>query len=248
MRYTSATHIGKRKDNQDYTASFHNQKDYLAVFLCDGLGGHQGGDVASEMAVSQLGYQWQHTSFERMDQKEFIQWIQQTINQENDRIIEASKKYRDLLGMGTTIVAAFFMADGALVINVGDSRAYSYNGHTVCQLTTDHSLVEELEQTGEITRDEAEKFVNQHLLTRSLGVEEEIIVDFYHLDYDDFESLLLCSDGLSNVVTMEEMLSIMSADLSLNQQAQELIECALTNKGTDNITVSIVAQEVRSDD
>ncbi|WP_018658879.1 Stp1/IreP family PP2C-type Ser/Thr phosphatase [Allofustis seminis] len=243
MQYATATHVGKRKNNQDYAQASYNEKGYLAAFLCDGLGGHQGGDVASAMAVSQLGHHWQNVSFDSCADPHLKEWIQTVINQENDRILEAADQYNDLKGMGTTIVAAFFLKDCVLIINVGDSRAYIYKDDQMHQVTTDHSLIEELEQTGEITHDEAKNLVNQHMLTRSLGANEEIKVDFYPLEYHAFHYVLLCSDGLSNFVTTNEMKQILCLeDHSNDEKVQKLIQRALHNDGSDNITVSLIEQ------
>lgn len=248
MRYETATHIGKRKNNQDYAQVFTNEKGYLAAFLCDGLGGHQGGDVASTMVVSQLGNCWKKSDFEIAKSDDFRQWIQDMVDHENQRLLKAADQYKDLRGMGTTLVVAFFMEDMVLIVNLGDSRAYSFDGNDLNQITQDHTLLEELKKSGEILSGESNHLVNKHMLTRSLGIDEEIKLDFYLLEYESFKSVMLCSDGLSNFVSTDEMITIIESSATVKEKTEQLIQSALNNEATDNITVTIIEKEGSTDD
>ena len=171
MNYSINTDRGKRKDNQDSTATFFNQSNVLLAILCDGLGGHQAGDIASEMAVSQIGNSWEQTTFTSKDTYIIQTWLKGVINRENTRIFKAANTYPDLEGMGTTLVASVVLEQQVLFANIGDSRAYTYKDNELTLITQDHSFVAELQRSGELTELEAKNHVNRNALTRSLGVE-----------------------------------------------------------------------------
>lgn len=240
MNYSLYTHQGKRKDNQDYTATFFNQSDLLLAVLCDGLGGHQAGDIASEMAVSQIGNTWEKTDFTGTDTYIIQKWLNDKIIEENTRIFEAANTYSDLEGMGTTLVACIVLDKQLLFANIGDSRAYIYQDDTMKLITDDHSFVSELQRQGELTDDEAKNHFNRNALTRSLGVDGPVEVDFFKEATSDANIIMLNSDGLSNVVSHEEMIEIFKQEKSLDEKAEELIELALENDASDNITVNLI--------
>lgn len=240
MNYSLKTNRGKRKDNQDYTGTFFNQSNVLLAILCDGLGGHQAGDIASEMAVSQIGNAWEKTDFSDSDLYMIQKWLQDKINEENTRIFEAASKFSDLEGMGTTLVAAAVLDRHILFANIGDSRAYVYKDASVDLVTEDHSFVSELKRQGGLTDAEAENHHIKNALTRSLGVKGQVDVDFFRLERQTVQNVLLNSDGLSNSVSEESMAEILSASDSLEEKAEQLIEAALQNDASDNITVNVI--------
>lgn len=247
MNYSLKTHQGKRKDNQDYTATFFNQSELLLAVLCDGLGGHQAGDIASEMAVSQIGNTWENTDFTGIDTYIIQKWLNDKINEENARIFEAASTYADLEGMGTTLVACVVLDQQLLFANVGDSRAYTYRNGSLQLITEDHSFVSELQRQGGLTEDEAKNHFNKNALTRSLGVEGIVEVDFFKESTATTDFVMLNSDGLSNVVSEEEMVEIFEQENTLNEKAKQLIEAALTNDASDNITVNLIDVHANSD-
>lgn len=204
------------------------------------MGGHKAGDIASEMAVQLLGHQWQETSFVSL--KEARSWLDEHINIANQRIYRVAKQYSDFQGMGTTLVTAAFVDDVILIGNVGDSRAYQYNNknNNVQLITIDHSFANELRLTGEITEDEAKRHHQRHTLTRSLGVFDKVSVDFFELKKEETKALLLCSDGLSNGIEEKEMEKIVGTAKSVNEKTDILIETALENGSTDNVTVCFI--------
>lgn len=216
----------------------------LAV-LCDGLGGHQAGDIASEMAVSQIGNAWEDTNFSVTDTYIIQQWLNKKINEENTRIFEAASTYSDLEGMGTTLVACVVLEKQLLFANVGDSRAYIYQEGSIQLITEDHSFVSELQRKGELTEFEAMNHYNKNALTRSLGVEGKINVDFFKEGKESADIVMLNSDGLSNVVSEENMVKVLTENDTLDQKAEKLIETAINNDASDNITVNLI--EVHSD-
>jgi len=246
MNYSLKTNPGKRKDNQDYTETFFNQSGLLLAILCDGLGGHQAGDIASEMAVSQIGNAWENTDFSVNDTYIIQRWLNQQINEENTRIFEAASKYSDLEGMGTTLVACVLLKEDLLFANVGDSRAYIYKDEAIQLVTEDHTFARELQRRGELSAAEALNHVKRNALIRSLGVSGDINVDFFKESFKDAELVLLNSDGVSNVLSETEMITILkNKELTLNKKAEKLIEQAIHNDASDNITVNLVAVNVK---
>lgn len=240
MNYSIKTNQGKRKNNQDFTGTFFNQRNVSLAILCDGLGGHQAGDIASEMAVSQIGNAWEQTDFSGTDLYIIQRWLQDKINEENTRIAEAASTYADLEGMGTTLVAAVLLDRYIIFANIGDSRAYVFKDKMVRLVTEDHSFVSELKRKGGLTEDQAKNHLIKNALTRSLGVKGPVDVDFFREERKMVDYVLLNSDGLSNVVSTETMLEIFKQDHSIDLKADALIEAALDNDASDNITVNII--------
>ncbi|MCC5888966.1 MAG: Stp1/IreP family PP2C-type Ser/Thr phosphatase [Alkalibacterium sp.] len=240
MNTFKQTHIGLRSTNQDYVELFYNEKNHLLAVLCDGMGGHKAGDIASEMAVLQLGNEWTKTAFETAE--ETRQWLTSQINIENQRIYRVSKTYSDLQGMGTTLVTAAFLDDEIVIGNIGDSRAYQWKSASeeFNLITTDHSFANELRLSGQITAEEAKTHSQRHMLTRSLGVFDKVTVDFFGLKKNPTDLILLCSDGLSNGLSNEEMKTIVAMNDTLESKAEKLTESALNNGSTDNITVCLI--------
>lgn len=228
-----------RSTNQDFVELFYNQADQLLAILCDGMGGHKAGDIASEMAVMQLGHRWKGTAF--ATSAEVKEWLDRQINIENQRIYRVARTYNDLQGMGTTLVTAAFINDAIVIGNIGDSRAYQLNADDDMRLiTVDHSFANELRLSGEITEEEAKNHHQRHTLTRSLGVFDKVMIDFFELNKEETQLILLCSDGLSNGIDRKEMNNIVQNELNLSSKAEALIDTSLKNGSTDNITVCLI--------
>lgn len=237
------THIGMRSTNQDYVDTFYNNSNQLLAVLCDGMGGHKAGDIASEMAVLLLGHQWKETSFNTAADAQ--NWLDRHINLANQRIYRVAKQYNDFQGMGTTMVAAAIIDEHILIGNIGDSRAYQMNKQSseMELVTIDHSFANELRLTGEITEEEAKIHAQRHTLTRSLGVFDKVKIDFFDLNKEETGLLLLCSDGLSNGIEEKEMKKIVLNTSTLAAKAENLIKAALNNGSTDNVTVCLIELE-----
>lgn len=240
MKYSMNTDPGKRIENQDFTASFFNKTNIILSILCDGLGGHQAGDIASEMAVSQIGNAWEKTTFKSTDTYLVQKWLDEKINEENTRIYEASNTYSDLEGMGTTLVASVVLDNQILIANIGDSRAYVFQEGYLELVTEDHSFVSELQRRGEISDDEAMTHYNRNALTRSLGVNSPVDVDFFKIPTSQVDLIMLNSDGVSNTLTKEEMIAILNKENTLDEKSEELIQTAVLKEASDNVTVTII--------
>ena len=231
--------IGKRrKSNQDYTATFTNQKNQLLALLADGLGGHQAGDIASRQAVEEIGIAWEATMID--DSEKAVQWFLQHIQQTNQRIFEKGQSQPTLSGMGTTLEVVTLLDNHLALAHVGDSRIYLFREQRLIALTEDHSLVNALLKSGEITQEMAENHPRKNIITRSLGMPGSLEVDVAIHKIEDHDQLLLCSDGLTNMVSEPKITQILLEAASLQDASQRLIEEANAKGGLDNITVLLI--------
>ncbi|MFC6261476.1 Stp1/IreP family PP2C-type Ser/Thr phosphatase [Levilactobacillus fujinensis] len=239
MKVAYRTSIGKqRNDNEDYVDVFTNQAGQHLAIIADGIGGHQGGDVASAMAVSHLGHEFEKTELKTSSAAQ--KWITTQITAENQSIIDKSNQFADLNGMGTTLVAALYFTEEVVIANIGDSRAYLYRDQQLRQLTEDHSLVNELVKRGEISRQAARHHPQKNVIIRSLGISDDARFDLntYPLLQDD--QLLLCTDGLTNMVDDQQIQEVLASDHSAQAKCDLLINLANAAGGLDNITVLII--------
>ncbi|MFZ1604972.1 MAG: Stp1/IreP family PP2C-type Ser/Thr phosphatase [Enterococcus aquimarinus] len=231
--------IGKRrKSNQDYTATFTNQKNQLLALLADGMGGHQAGDIASRQAVEEIGIAWEATTID--DSEKAVQWFLQHIQQANQRIFEKGQSQPTLSGMGTTLEVVTLLDNHLALAHVGDSRIYLFREQRLIALTEDHSLVNALLKSGEITQEMAENHPRKNIITRSLGMPGSLEVDVAIHKIEDHDQLLLCSDGLTNMVSEPKITQILLEAASLQDASQRLIDEANAKGGLDNITVLLI--------
>ncbi len=237
MHACALTDVGRRRQsNQDVVFCSENPLGNLPNLfaVADGMGGHNAGDYASRTAVKILKKQAEET--ESQDPGVILQ---DSIAEMNRVIWERSKEDPELNGMGTTLVAAVINGNVMTVANIGDSRLYVV-GRGLYQVTRDHSLVEELVAQGKLTRDSAEYQAKKNVITRAIGVGEEVEADFFEVELAEGESVLLCSDGLTNMITEEEIFSIISRGLPLEDRAAALVEAANLSGGRDNIAVILI--------
>ena len=231
--------IGKRrKSNQDYTATFTNQKNQLLALLADGMGGHQAGDIASRQAVEEIGIAWEATTID--DSEKAVQWFLQHIQHTNQRIFEKGQSQPTLSGMGTTLEVVTLLDNHLALAHVGDSRIYLFREQRLIALTEDHSLVNALLKSGEITQEMAENHPRKNIITRSLGMPGSLEVDVAIHKIEDHDQLLLCSDGLTNMVSEPKITQILLEAASLQDASQRLIDEANAKGGLDNITVLLI--------
>lgn len=242
MKIEFQTDVGRRRTtNQDSVGIFFNQEQIRLAIVADGMGGHQAGDIASQLTVSDLGNIWRETSL--TDQEEVIRWLLENIQRLNEKIFEEGQGNPRQAGMGTTIVAAVLLGTTVVLANVGDSRSYLIRQGTIKQVTEDHSLVNELVKTGEITEEMALNHPRKNVLVRSLGIPGTVEIDVTSFELLEGDRLLLCSDGLSNMVSDDTMLTIISQTDDLKQAVEALIKQANEAGGRDNITALLVDYE-----
>ncbi|RLK64043.1 Stp1/IreP family PP2C-type Ser/Thr phosphatase [Atopobacter sp. AH10] len=232
-----ATDIGKkRRINEDSAGYFYNQSGQLLLIVCDGVGGHQAGEVASQMVRNHIGERFEDSQFDSLDDLKLF--LVEIVEEANLMVYQYGQDQENLFGMGTTLVLAAVMGQKVLVMNVGDSRAYLYRDHVLSQITEDHSLMNELLKTGEVTRQEAEHHPQKNYITRSIGLQSDVEIDSLIVDAELDDLYLLCSDGLSNMLSSKELAeAIESTDRS--KLAAHLVDLANEAGGSDNITTVI---------
>ncbi len=237
MKSYCATDVGqKRKINQDSVFATEEAVGNLPnlFVVADGMGGHNAGDFASRFAINSV------TEYIReCEEKNPVRILQGAIQSANAGIIAEAAGHEELYGMGTTIVALSVMDGYAYVANVGDSRLYVME-ETLRQVTKDHSLVEEMVRLGEITEEDAKHHPDKNIITRALGTVPNLEIDFFDFKTDARTQILLCSDGLTNMVDDEEIEAVLQKGGTPKEKTQKLIETANRNGGKDNIAVIIV--------
>ncbi len=239
MQISFQTNIGrKRKNNQDTVGIFLNQEDVSLAIVADGMGGHQAGDTASNLLVTNLGASWEQTVLSERDA--VVDWLLTYIQKENTAIFQKGLNNPALFGMGTTIVAAIMLEKELILAHVGDSRAYLIRDNHISQLTEDHSLVNELVKAGEITAEMAATHPRRNVLTRSVGMPEEVEVDISFVAVSEGDKVLLCSDGLTNMLSDNDIKDIVLETTPLDDRVRTLIDEANEAGGSDNITVLLI--------
>ena len=247
MEIAIKSDVGQRRTlNEDAAGYFLNTQNVPLIVVCDGIGGHNAGDVASSMALMTIGQAWEKSYFE--DMEEAYQWLVKKIEEANDVILSRSTQYADLYGMGTTLVAACVIGNQLMIANVGDSRAYVLRNFQLKQLTEDQSLVNALLKSGEITPEEAEHHPNKNIVTQSLGVTSAVEIDFVRMTVKEEDILLLCSDGLSDMLSLEEIRNVLNHYSDLEQQVEKAVQAANESGGRDNITVAIAKIHLREEE
>ena len=206
------------------------------AIVCDGMGGARGGNIASSMAVDMIGDKIKKCYNKLMPVYSFENIFLSTITTANVIVNDRSYSDTELQGMGTTIVAAIVKDNQACLAHVGDSRIYKISADGIMQITKDHSLAQQMLDSGQITKEEFENYPKKNIITRALGIEEKIEIDFDFTEIADGETLILCTDGLTGLLTDEEILEIYNkTDFEL--LCDEYINAANAKGGYDNITV-----------
>lgn len=240
MKAYAKTDIGsKRSMNQDFfycnenaVGSFHN-----LFIVADGMGGHKAGDHASKLCVECMV-----DSIEKSSHKTPVTIFEEAVDIANDKIYRAAKENVEFEGMGTTMVACTLLGDTMYVANIGDSRLYLLRDE-ISQITDDHSLVEELVKQGNITESEARVHPQKNIITRALGTDVQVSADFFEVTVQKGDIVLLCSDGLSNMLDDEDMEYIIEHSDTLEEAGTVLVAKANQSGGDDNITVVLVQIE-----
>lgn len=234
--------IGRiRLANEDRSWVGATRSGLTLAIVADGMGGHKAGDVASQLAVEAFREALDDIKAD-LTADEARMRIRQAILQANEVVFDMAARNEQYHNMGTTIVSALFLQGSRTVIgHIGDSRAYRVSGGQITQITEDHTLVNELLRSGQISADEATNHPRRNVLTRALGTDEQVEVDVQIIDWNDADTLLLCSDGLSSMVSDEQLLqTLLTSGLTLEQKAERLIQLALEAGGDDNITVVLL--------
>lgn len=237
MKICSLTDIGSTREmNQDYLYSSEEAVGKLPnlFIVADGMGGHKAGEFASRYVVETTV-----RSIEGSKEEEPITILSESIETANRKLKEYADAHQQMKGMGTTIVAAVIQERSLIAANVGDSRLYVV-GDEITQVTQDHSLVQELVRLGQMDQESAKTHPDKNVITRAVGVSDNVKIDIFERQLNPGEYIVLCSDGLTNMVDDAVILQILHGAGNLSDKAEQLIKLANKNGGKDNITVIII--------
>ncbi|WP_010649398.1 Stp1/IreP family PP2C-type Ser/Thr phosphatase [Oceanobacillus massiliensis] len=231
-----------RSHNEDSGGIFYNSNQQLLAVIADGMGGHQAGDVASQLAIDLVRDKWlPQTGISSPEKIET--WLSNTVSEVNHSIYEYSLKNKECEGMGTTIVIAICLEEFVTIAHVGDSRCYILNENGFKQITNDHSLVNELVRSGQISEDDAEQHPRKNVLLKAMGTETNVSEDILTVEWEAGDRLLLCSDGLSNKLNDEDLAAFIREAKDLGDIGSEMIELANERGGEDNISLILVQHD-----
>lgn len=241
-QYTVQSDIGRRREvNEDCAAVLKRPDGLMLAVIADGMGGHNAGDRASRMTVDEIGRLFlaaEAQSFATAALKK--SWLSDTVRRINRLVFDFSEANPLCSGMGTTLIAAIIDCEECVLCHVGDSRAYMIGG-SVVQITRDHSYVNLLVDNGQLSQAEADDHPKKNLIVKALGTEPELKEDLFHIPLESAAYLLLCSDGLSNKVGIEEMAAIIRSSGPLAQKGEDLLKLANDLGGEDNISFVLLS-------
>lgn len=229
-----------RAQNQDAFQIKHYSAESLLCVVCDGMGGAKSGNIASALAVDVFRAEVDRTRVPGMTQAEMGQMLRNAAILANITVYDQAQQFADFAGMGTTLVAVYADGRNAVVVNVGDSRCYLLNREGVECVTTDHSLVQFMVQSGELTPEQAKSYPGKNFITRAIGTEPSVECDLFPLTLQKGDSLILCSDGLSNLLDDQEILFEVVHGVNKQLCCQRLLGIAKERGAPDNVT-SILA-------
>ncbi len=236
--FCTQTHAGLLRENNEDAVAF-DATSGVAV-LADGMGGYNAGEVASSMATTfiqtELG-RWLLDAGLQANSKEVRRAIDICVYNANLAVFTAANTHKEYAGMGTTLVVGVFQESRLLLGHIGDSRCYRFRNNALVQITKDHSLLQEQLDAGLITPAQAAVSTNKNLVTRALGIEDDVALEMHEHTVEEGDVYLMCSDGLSDMVDDVPIARIMESDAPLEQKARQLISIANAHGGRDNITV-----------
>ncbi|HFI0151321.1 TPA: Stp1/IreP family PP2C-type Ser/Thr phosphatase [Streptococcus suis] len=245
MEIALLTDVGqKRSNNQDYVNRYTNRAGIDLIVLADGMGGHRAGHIASEMTATDLGTAWVDEQVTTLNDAR--EWLVSILDKENQKIHELGllEEYK---GMGTTLEAVIIIDNQMIYAHVGDSRIGLVRNGEYTRLTNDHSLVEALVRAGQITEEEAQRHPQKNFVTQSIGQQDPVEADIALKTLEVGDYVVISSDGLTNMVSADDIRDIMISDVTLDSKAETLIRFANNAGGTDNITVALlhITEEAR---
>ena len=230
-----------RSHNEDSVIIINNERDEFILAVADGMGGHKAGEVASAIATNHIRESFY--SLETIGTKEeAIDWLRMIVKEINEKIFEYADKNPESKGLGTTLVIAIKTNDYILYGNIGDSSGYVIKNNTLHKVTKDHTYVGMLLTSGRLTEETAKNHPGKNLLTRALGANDPIEIDIFDID-TSVKGLFLCSDGLTNMVTDEQIEKILNSNLPIEEAVVKLIKKANLRGGTDNISIAYLKKE-----
>ena len=241
MQFWALTDPGcVREQNQDAYHLEQLDKNTLLCTVCDGMGGAKSGNVASSLAVDVFSQEVKRSWKSDMDEDQVDVMLQSAVKLANFTVYDQAQQFAEFAGMGTTLVSVLIRGKRVTVVNVGDSRCYYVNKQGIRQVTQDHSLVQMMITKGELSPEKAKNYPGKNLITRAIGTEPVVMCDVFHLKAEKGDCLLLCSDGLSNLMDDQEILFEVAHGMDKQQCCQRLLEIAKHRGAPDNVTSAMV--------
>ncbi len=229
-----------RAQNQDAYHIEQLDKNTLLCTVCDGMGGAKSGNVASSLAVDVFSQEVKRSWKSDMDDEQIDQMLQSAVKLANFTVYDQAQQFQEFSGMGTTLVCVMIRGKRVTVVNVGDSRCYYVNKQGIRQITQDHSLVQMMIAKGELTPEQAKTYPGKNLITRAIGTEPVVMCDIFHLKAEKGDCLLLCTDGLSNLMDEQEILFEVAHGSDKKQCCQHLLDIAKHRGAPDNVTSALI--------
>jgi len=241
MKFWGLTDPGcVRSQNQDAYHIEELDRDTVLGIVCDGMGGAKSGNIASTLAVDVFVQEVKRTWKPDMDREELDRMLHNAVKLTNFTVYDQAQQFEEFTGMGTTLVAVLVCEKTATVVNVGDSRAYCVNRDGISQLTVDHSVVQMMVARGEVSPEQAKKYPGKNLITRAIGTEPSVKSDIFHHKVLRGDCLVLCTDGLSNIIDEQEILFEVVHEEAKDQCCQRLLDIAKNRGAPDNVTSLLI--------
>lgn len=242
MEFSYLTDPGQVRDhNEDSVTIVKNASGEILMAVADGMGGHKGGEIASSIAITHIGKRFVDTSSVG-GKEDAINFLKEIVSEANMLLYRYTEENPDSLGMGTTIVMALLTEEFLLFGNIGDSSGFVIKNKKLYKITNDHTLVNLLVKSGEITEEEAKDHPRKNVLMRALGANISVEMDVFDVERD-ISAILLCSDGLTNMLDSAQIESVLNSDIDIDTKMQKLINKANNRGGTDNISVAYLQKE-----
>ncbi len=242
MEYYYLTDPGKVRDhNEDSVIIVKNKNNELLLAVADGMGGHKDGEVASSIAITQIGKRFAEIS-SIGNKEDAIAWIKDIVSEANVGIYKYTAEHPESEGMGTTLVLAVLTSEFLLFGNIGDSSGYVIKNHKLHKITTDHTLVNLLVKSGELTPEEAKDHPRKNVLMRALGANTTVEMDIFAIE-TDIDGIFLCSDGLTNMLNDEQIITVLNEEGALEDKIKKLIVKSNNRGGNDNISIACLLKD-----
>lgn len=239
MKFDAVSNVGKVRNNNEDSYYISEKENFPLFIVADGIGGHNFGEIASKMAVDVIKNTIKTIeNYDNLDELESD--MIKAISNANDEVYDMSNSADEYAGMGTTLTALYVYHDSMLIGHVGDSRTYAVNDREIRQLTEDDTIVNRLLKLGEITPSEAINHPKKNIITNAIGTDSNIDISLVQYNYGKGEYILMCTDGLTDMATNEEILNTINEQKTPSKISAKLLEIALEAGGKDNITLIII--------
>lgn len=246
MKAFYLTDTGKiRNHNEDNVIIVKNEFSEYLMAVADGMGGHSAGEIASNIAISHLNKRFL-ADFKEYSKEKAISWLRKLVKEINSQIFEYVKEHPESKGMGTTLVLALVTKEYILLGNIGDSSGLAFKNNKLYKITEDHTLVNLLLKAGELTTEEAIDHPKKNVLMKALGANDPIDLDIFDCDMD-VSAILLCSDGLTNMLNLKQIEKVLLGDEDIEDKVIRLIRKSNNRGGTDNISIAYLEMDIKGE-